>query len=409
MTSAYDTELSNSLAAIAASIPVIKSDRRYWFVRTYGGHFFEDFYESNSIGVGYNRISLEELAVAIRGGRTGRKRLNERFQLLYPKAAGFRYYTSQMLKFATEMRKGDIVIIPSAFTHQVVFGELLEDEAFELDDPIEWNDSAGTVKFRKRRRVKWLKRINRNKLPPHLYTKLYSRHIISDVSESADRIDRELTPIYTKHGRTSVTFHVGTDAGIHGQEFFDLGSALFYLTDELLAQIGEPPQSRYTEFKTHVESRGFWQFISRNPKATAAMVGLIGTIGVTTFGGEAEFKEGSYRVATPGLSGSIIKQVLDYRAQTHKMEQDRLDAETDREIRRLEAETNSKVQLQREETKQALAYATLEKNVDSLKMTAPLEALRILEQENDRQAARQVRGTDGSDPKTDETKDKANE
>ncbi len=51
-----DQALLDALQEAVARIPELISDRQYWFIRTNGGKFYDDFWESKSVGIGHNLV-----------------------------------------------------------------------------------------------------------------------------------------------------------------------------------------------------------------------------------------------------------------------------------------------------------------------------------------------------------------
>ena len=138
----------------------------------------------------------------------------------------------------------------------MTFGEILG-EAFELGGKGNWDDSKGITTFRKRRKVRWIKTKSRFKLDANLQTFTHNQHIITNITDKADYIDRELFPIYRKGGKTYAQINVGIQHALHGKDLFQFGASLFALTDELLEDAELQGTTDEMEVKTKIQSEGY--------------------------------------------------------------------------------------------------------------------------------------------------------
>ncbi|MFY2157397.1 hypothetical protein ACOSZF_17305 [Cytobacillus firmus] len=179
------------------SIPTIDPNRRYWLVRTNAGDFYDEFFMENYIGIGWNKVKLEDLKVA----RPLADIVSER----YPDER-HNYVANQVLTFVRMIKKGDIVLIPSKNSVYITFGEIIETAVYE-EDSIPENiedeelldvDFDGRCPYIKRKNVKWIKTVRRGNLDPYLYKVIYSHHTISDAAPYAPYIDRLLHSFFVK-------------------------------------------------------------------------------------------------------------------------------------------------------------------------------------------------------------------
>lgn len=217
-------------------VPRISATRKYWLVRTQSGLYYEDYKHNNFIAVGYNPIRLEDiveskkrvpnhpenfLAVGIRD------RIKDEKQP--------RYVAKQLLKFVYDIKKGDIVIIPSESSRTISIGEVVEDHVYlDIDAPNTTVPKGESKKcpFIKRRKVRWYQEVKRNQLDPLLYKLLFSHHIISDGSAYDNIVDNMLHDLYIKNHVTYLVLDVATTRDIEARTLFDTGSSLLNLVDE---------------------------------------------------------------------------------------------------------------------------------------------------------------------------------
>jgi predicted Mrr-cat superfamily restriction endonuclease len=104
----------SELKDLESHIVTINDDCNYWFIRTIGGAYFNEFVENNFIAIGYNDVSLEDVREALKNGDKANSVLKERIKRIYKeKEKRSRFAASQLLKFVAEIKPGDIIIIPS--------------------------------------------------------------------------------------------------------------------------------------------------------------------------------------------------------------------------------------------------------------------------------------------------------
>lgn len=287
---------------------IIEPNRNYWLVRTKGGRFFEDFYFNDYIAIGWNKIKfpksdsreekiiLEELKLEIND--------NYKDEKIPGKPAG------QIYRFIKKMKKGDIVLVPNSDSKFIVFGEILEDniylETIENDDidinALEkgllydkednnenWIEAALEevgCPFEKRRKVKWLKKIDRRKLDSNLYGLLNSHGAVSDASKYSYSIDRELSSFYIKGDRAHIIQKVTTKDDISAIELIKFVSNNLNLID-LYNEIFDTDISKNDiTMKLNVQSPG-----PIDLQGCILAIGSLALIGVFVVGGQAKFKK----------------------------------------------------------------------------------------------------------------------
>ena len=107
----------------ALGLPIIDTNRNYWFVRTQGGYYFDDFYFGNYISVEWDDINDLSLIT----DNEKENQLREKIEKLYPNSKTGAIVTN-LKRFVNDMAKGDIVVIPSSNSEFLAFGEISTDE-----------------------------------------------------------------------------------------------------------------------------------------------------------------------------------------------------------------------------------------------------------------------------------------
>ena len=182
----------------------IKDETNYWLVRTMGGDFYDEYVDKNFIAIGYNEIFVDDLTHLPQKERPARKILQEMLKARKDSIRNTGYPASQMIRFAREMKVGDIVVVPASSSYKVTFG-VIESDIYQETSNLH---AALGCPFAKRRNVKWIRTSMRHSLPAELQLMFNSRHIISEISGYAPFIDNFLNDFYTKGNMTYLVLRV---------------------------------------------------------------------------------------------------------------------------------------------------------------------------------------------------------
>ena len=227
------------------------------------------------------------------------------------------------------MKKGDIVLVPNSDSKFIVFGEILEDDIhletienddidinalekgllYDKDDNDEkWIEAALEevgCPFEKRRKVKWLKKIDRRKLDSNLYGLLNSHGAVSDASKYSYSIDRELSPFYIKGNKAHIIQKVTTTEDVSAVELINFVSNNLNLIDLYNEIFNENISKNDITLKLNVQSPG-----PIDLQGTILALGAIAIIGVLVVGGQVKFnksKDGNIQgeISSKGLLEQI--------------------------------------------------------------------------------------------------------
>ena len=298
-----EKDFKNICVELGANI--IDPNRNYWLVRTKGGRFFEDFYFKGYIAIGWNKINFsksddrEEKAIL----EEMKININEYYkdEKIPGKPAG------QIYKFIKKMKKGDIVLVPNSDSKFIAFGEILEDDIYledienedididTLEQDLLYNENEDLIQaslkeigcpFEKRRKVKWLKEIDRNELDSNLYGLLNSHGAVSDASKYAYSIDRELSSFYIKGNKAHIVQRVTTTDDVSAIELINFVSNNLNLIDLYNELFDENVSKKDVTMKLNVQSPG-----PIDLQGTIYIIGIIATLGVFLVGGQAKFNK----------------------------------------------------------------------------------------------------------------------
>lgn len=285
-------------------IPVVQIDhtRNYWLIRTQSGEYYENFYFENFIAIGWEDFNDIE-----RFRSTEKQIMIGDIEKAYPdyKKPGLIY--SQIKRFLFDLSPGDVVMIPSPNSYRISFGIILsEPETVEVK---ETDIEEGACPFSKRRRVKWLKTVNREELDPYLYKMMHTHLTISNATDYAEVIDRTLHSFYIKKGSAHLVLEVKQEDDIPA---VDLINGINNILD--IVPLLKNPQDEKIEFnkrdidlKLRVQSPGVIELISNVAPWTIFGIGIILTFVV---GGKIKGTFTTKKTEVEASSQGLIEKFL---------------------------------------------------------------------------------------------------
>ncbi|WP_427339449.1 restriction endonuclease [Caloranaerobacter sp. DY30410] len=297
------------------AIKVINENRKYWLIRTKSGKYFDEFYFENFIAIGWNKICDLELI------KQGGDELKREVIKCYPEEKRPGYVANQIIRFVKEIKKGDIVLVPNKDSKYIAFGEILDDsiymeeiindellETMDESDIEEYLNDEGIEEepcpYVKRRKVKWLKTINSDKLDPYLYRVLHSHNTISDANKYAHFIDRSLHSIFIKGDKAHVIYEVNEKKEIPAIDIINFINRVISIVSDFNNITNSNLNKEDIDLKINVQSPGPIEF--SGPIITIlVMAYLINSI----IGGKWNIDLLGLKInhETEGLSNKILK------------------------------------------------------------------------------------------------------
>ncbi|WP_315169470.1 hypothetical protein [Metaclostridioides mangenotii] len=304
---------------------IIDPERNYWFVRTKGGRFYSDFYNNEYIAIGWNKVNLSRA-----DNRKEKVVIEEMKQVInsnYPdeKVAG--KPAGQIYRFVKKMKSGDIVLVPNSDTKSILFGEILEDNIFieeikennkdDVENALLYNtndllldESVRNVicPFEKRRKIKWIKEIDRYKLDSSLYSLLNSHGAVSGANKYSYSIDRELSSFYIKGEKAHIVQRITTKEDIPAIDLLNFVYNNLKFIDIYNEIFDEDISKNDVNMKLNVQSPGLIDF-----QGSIVVMGIIGLLGIFFGGGNIKIKKGSDGSFEFEMSSNgVLKQALDH-------------------------------------------------------------------------------------------------
>lgn len=295
---------------IIQNLPMVNPNRQYWLVRTEAGDYYEEFRDNNYIAIGWNEIPMADIAELKQNPnnlelfeRVKEKLIiNDNFDTERGKKASQSKSIAQLLKFAYDLKRGDIVVIPSINSDLLSFGEI-------LDTPV-YIDESGNCSFKKRKKVMWIQKdIKRLSLDSNLYRFIFAHQTINNVTEYSEYINSTLFDFYTIDGKASLVLRVRKNEELDSFKIGEFYSDLLYFIKEFSEDEGTEIQQGDISVKFDLQSPGTIIFIGI---ALAALVAL----GVMTIlaGGEGGFEidPKTLKVNNNFKSNSLLDKISDF-------------------------------------------------------------------------------------------------
>ena len=319
-----------NIEQLGSLVSNLNAEKHYWFFRSMGGTFFNEFIEGEFVAIGYNEILmslLNKLPKSENKARTMLKiMMKEQFYEMsktqLAKAVG------QIIKFYRSLSVGDVIVVPNhqsrKFAIGIVRSDMYEDGSKHLD---------GKCPFIKRRKVKWLHVIDRCKFDPKLLLGLGNQQTMSCLDDYAEFIDRKIEPLYTKGENSYLVLRVNQDEGLSWDDFCFL-SDLGELFKAVSRHNGIDVDLTKIKMTINVQSPGDIMMICPEGSKYLLTLALIVIGGIMTMGGR--IKIFSCEIETKGL-GPLVQQITDTVLKY-------LEYQTDRKIRLQERLKNMRIE-----------------------------------------------------------------
>ncbi|MDN4166194.1 hypothetical protein QWY31_11815 [Cytophagales bacterium LB-30] len=215
------------IAQLSKNVANLSTEINYWFVRTDYGDNFDTYYENGFIAIGWNYITLQE----IQGNDLGRMRekilKNEKFDPDAKRTKGkITGIINKLINFV-ELKKGDVVVIPSRNSSRYAFGIIEDDKVYTVTEPLY------KCEHYKRRKVKWLEAKNMNDLDPHFYRMRLTQHSISKINDYSQYIDNVVRTLYVRDNSAHFVLDIKTEEDINVDSLLSLIQSFKSLSVEI--------------------------------------------------------------------------------------------------------------------------------------------------------------------------------
>ena len=281
-------------------IPIIPLNQKVWFFRTKGGRFYDDFLHNGFIALGWDKISPE----LIRDTKISKDTQKEKIENLYPGEKRPGLILGQMDVFYNKMTIGDMVIIPNEGSKTISVGIIGSfTSAVDRQGDIEYPLCA----YKHRRSVEWIKQVEAWQ-DVYLFKALRAQQTISDVTEDAKLVFRNLFPVYITGDTIHLTFQKKTTEDLNLSSNVRLQVNVLLIADEIAALYGKESFSNDITLKTAVGSPGFWEFIFPRIPVSGISIAMI----VKTIIGKEKSTDGVEATGVMGILTKINELINDH-------------------------------------------------------------------------------------------------
>jgi predicted Mrr-cat superfamily restriction endonuclease len=243
------------LQELLDNIEKIDTDRGYWFVRTDTGLNFETFVENKFIGIGWNEITTEDILT--KTPIEVKDKIAKAYDLDLSTTKGKQNNTqiyNKLMKFA-ELKKGDLIVIPSRGGEQLAFGEIADSQIYNDVTPINNCD------YVKRRRVRWMVEKNIDDLDPTYYKIKKPVQTIFDIKEYQPYLDKITETLYKRNDYVHYILDLRTKHDIDLNLLVELMESINELISRINETFGFGEEELQISVKLNLQSPGSVEFI----------------------------------------------------------------------------------------------------------------------------------------------------
>ncbi|RAR46447.1 hypothetical protein [Flavobacterium lacus] len=291
-------------------IEAVPQGKRYWIVRTEGGEYFESFTNFNFVAIGHEEITLkkvDDLKKASKNLDELRLKLKTHIENILPdRNAGL--MAGQIVRFIYEMKKGDIVVVPSEGSAFISIGEVQQTLLLEVTDLD--LDRTGCP-YRKRKKIRWHKTVSKKSSDILLRNAMQSHQALNDITHYGDIVERSISDFFKIDDETSIIINVNRESNVPAPDLLYFGSDILRFTEGFIKHHNLHFDVSDIQIKINVNSEGKTQFISKNGRLIL-LVGLV-IIGLTGGGLTIDVEGFNMDLSTDGL----ISKIIEYQNNNH--------------------------------------------------------------------------------------------
>lgn len=278
----------------------MENNQKIWFFRTKAGQYYQDFQINKFIALGWDLIS----PAIIRDKSENREKKKDIIESLYPDEKRPGLILGQMDTFYNQMKVGDFIVIPSAGGKQITLG-IIGEFCDEVEHKIELEEYP-KCEYQHKRYVEWVKKVDAWQ-DIYLFKALRAQQTISDITDEANLVLRNLFPIYVSEDSVHFMLQKETNEKFNAVDNVKMMACLLDIVEETAKLYGMDSFKKDISLKTAVGSPGFLELIlPATPTAVIAVCVLRVLIG------KEKSAEGSTTTGILALISKINELVNDY-------------------------------------------------------------------------------------------------
>lgn len=291
-------------------IETISDTREYWLIRTQSGKFYEKFLEHDFIAIDHEKLTLKslyDLRKKFPQEKDLKDELKTHLESIYnDDEFNSSLAASQIIKFVYHIKKNDIIVIPSSGSAKLSFGIVTDTKLPEVS---ETEKTITECDYSKRKKVKWIKTIPKERLDPYLYKMLVSHQAITNANSYSQEIERSLSNFFIKNGEGNLVLSVHKTEDIGAFPLFETGYLLLNQLRDFAKENRIEIDLESIDLKTYLNSPG--KIHLKSPKSSTVFLLAVLIIGLG--GGGLKIEKWGLDLSTNG----IIQKVIDYQNNNH--------------------------------------------------------------------------------------------
>ena len=295
------SDIEHSLRTILKqnNFPVvdIDSNRRYWFIRTSAGTYFNEFYKDGFVGIGHEDVPC----VSVKD-RT--PELIEQIKKTHKQSTRI---LNQVYTFCKELKKGDIVIIPSYSSAMFSFGIIEDDDIFVKD--VDSDNTKGKCPYKRRRKTTWIRNIPKGRVDSKLYAIFRNQQTLSNVDDYQDFIERAITPFYVKNNVAHLTLTLQPILSPNALDIPLYIQGLLIRAQEIQEKYNLP-SNEHVRSRTNVQCAGLIELFGEPLAIFAIAIILVALVGGKASGIKKQNGDIEGSIESQGLVPEIMNFVL---------------------------------------------------------------------------------------------------
>lgn len=254
-----------TISEILNKVEKVDTETQYWFIRTDYGSQFDGFISGKYVAIGWDYITLNDLKISTEENIKARIAKKEDFDV--SSFSGKIKSTTSYNKIKTfiDLKKDDIVVIPSRNSDRLAFGRIEDDKTYE---------EVEAKSFIKRRKVEWFEIKQMEDLNPIFFQVKTNQHTISNINRFAPHIDRVIGNLFKKGDKTHYVLNIDTTDDINFDELTLLMDNIKVLVKNLNKEFQFDENLEEFYVKINLQSKGTLELI-KNGKSLAVLAYLI--------------------------------------------------------------------------------------------------------------------------------------
>ncbi|WP_143961341.1 hypothetical protein [Litoribacter populi] len=293
----------------------VNPNRNYWFIRTFSGITFEEFYQKNYVGIGFNDIPYNYIQEAKKENEQSKENLKKYLEIhtTYEKGE-ITKWANQIINFQHEIKINDVVIIPSHNSDFLAIGTIESDVklvknpgSFSYKDKIE-------MLPQRRRKVNWILARKKSYFRNDFNGIFSSRQAITNISDYSEAIESYISSLFIKGEKAYLSISVNQDEDINAFELSKLLNSLTYFYREFCLEFDSENFSEELYIKIKVQSKG--RFVLK-AISTVGLLGL-GVLFALSHNPELRIQLGSSIYFEGKSGGGFLKSLDEFLENSHR-------------------------------------------------------------------------------------------